>query len=58
MAKKESSGIESVEVEALSDEDLESVSGGSDVNSNTANACCTSNSANSCCGKTETPYEV
>ena len=47
--------IDDVEVESLTDEDLESVAGGLRAaaigDSNVANACCgdTSNVANSCC---------
>jgi hypothetical protein len=39
--KDASSEVENLEVEVLSDSDLESVSGGeNNVNSNVANACC------------------
>ena len=48
MSEKDPKGIENVEVEALSDEDLESIAGGDTV-SNAYSACCTSNAANACC---------
>lgn len=37
-----SSEVENLEVEVLSDSDLESVSGGNIINSNVKNACCPS----------------
>ena len=48
MAEKE---IENVEVESLSDEDLETASGGAEAgDSNVRDACCTdSNVKNACC---------
>jgi hypothetical protein len=49
MSDHDLKGPEDVEVNPLSDDDLESVAGGADTNSNSANACCSSNSANSCC---------
>jgi len=49
MSEKDPKEIENVEVEALSDEDLESVAGGFG-DSNVANSCCTSsNVKNACC---------
>lgn len=52
MAEKDPTGIENVEVEPLSDDDLESVSGGNvDAgDSDVADACCTdSDVADACC---------
>jgi len=47
MSEKDPKGIENVEVEALSDEDLESVAGGAN-SSNVQTACC-STTKNACC---------
>jgi hypothetical protein len=57
MAKNEKTDrpdeVGGVEIEPLTDADLESVAGGTEaeaeVNSNVANACCSSNTANACC---------
>lgn len=51
---KDLTGVDKVEVEPLTDEDLESASGGSEINpsfgpTNNATTGCGSNAANACC---------
>jgi hypothetical protein len=46
--KDELANIQQVDVEPLTDADLDTVAGGGTF-STAANSCCTSNAANSCC---------